>query len=125
MRLCAFERLAWHGPLMWHELTSHTGIHPAAAGLAVKLAVFDVELQIARTQRRQPVLGMVRPEGLEPPAYRFEACRSIQLSYGRIFNTSGPSAGRRDGTTTGDEAVPSRRMMAMRSSYVQPLKGRK
>ena len=26
---------------------------------------------------------MVRPEGLEPPAYRFEACRSIQLSYGR------------------------------------------
>ena len=27
---------------------------------------------------------MVRPEGFEPPAYRFEACRSIQLSYGRI-----------------------------------------
>jgi hypothetical protein len=27
---------------------------------------------------------MVRPEGLEPPAYRFEACRSIQLSYGRV-----------------------------------------
>ncbi len=27
---------------------------------------------------------MVRPEGLEPPAYRFEACRSIQLSYGRL-----------------------------------------
>ena len=26
---------------------------------------------------------LVRPEGLEPPAYRFEACRSIQLSYGR------------------------------------------
>jgi hypothetical protein len=26
---------------------------------------------------------MVRPEGFEPPAYRFEACRSIQLSYGR------------------------------------------
>ena len=26
---------------------------------------------------------VVRPEGLEPPAYRFEACRSIQLSYGR------------------------------------------
>ena len=33
----------------------------------------------------QPFLreGVVRPEGLEPPAYRFEACRSIQLSYGR------------------------------------------
>ena len=28
-------------------------------------------------------LEMARPEGLEPPAYRFEACRSIQLSYGR------------------------------------------
>ena len=26
---------------------------------------------------------MVRPEGLEPPAYWFEANRSIQLSYGR------------------------------------------
>ena len=26
---------------------------------------------------------MVRPEGIEPPAYRFEACRSIHLSYGR------------------------------------------
>jgi hypothetical protein len=25
----------------------------------------------------------VRPEGIEPPAYRFEACRSIHLSYGR------------------------------------------
>ena len=30
---------------------------------------------------RQRVL--VRPEGLEPPAYWFEASRSIQLSYGR------------------------------------------
>jgi DNA invertase Pin-like site-specific DNA recombinase len=28
-------------------------------------------------------VGLARPEGLEPPAYRFEACRSIQLSYGR------------------------------------------
>ena len=26
----------------------------------------------------------MRPEGFEPPAYRFEACRSIQLSYGRL-----------------------------------------
>ena len=25
----------------------------------------------------------MRPEGIEPPAYRFEACRSIHLSYGR------------------------------------------
>ena len=28
-------------------------------------------------------IELARPEGLEPPAYRFEACRSIQLSYGR------------------------------------------
>ncbi len=27
---------------------------------------------------------LVRPEGLEPPAYWFEASRSIQLSYGRV-----------------------------------------
>ena len=32
---------------------------------------------------------MARPEGLEPPAYWFEANRSIQLSYGRVpINTS-------------------------------------
>ena len=29
---------------------------------------------------------MARPEGLEPPAYWFEANRSIQLSYGRGSN---------------------------------------
>jgi hypothetical protein len=28
---------------------------------------------------------VVRPEGLEPPAYWFEASRSIQLSYGRAL----------------------------------------
>ena len=31
---------------------------------------------------------MVRPEGLEPPAYWFEANRSIQLSYGRLRGAS-------------------------------------
>jgi hypothetical protein len=30
---------------------------------------------------------LVRPEGLEPPAYWFEASRSIQLSYGRIASS--------------------------------------
>ena len=29
---------------------------------------------------------MARPEGLEPPAYWFEASRSIRLSYGRVVN---------------------------------------
>ena len=32
---------------------------------------------------------VVRPEGLEPPAYWFEASRSIQLSYGRTFYPQG------------------------------------
>ncbi len=27
---------------------------------------------------------LARPEGLEPPAYWFEASRSIRLSYGRV-----------------------------------------
>ena len=31
-------------------------------------------------------LELARPEGLEPPAYWFEANRSIQLSYGRAWN---------------------------------------
>ena len=30
--------------------------------------------------------NLARPEGLEPPAYRFEVCRSIQLSYGRVLS---------------------------------------
>lgn len=30
-------------------------------------------------------LCMVRPEGVEPPTFRFEVCHSVQLSYGRTF----------------------------------------
>jgi hypothetical protein len=30
---------------------------------------------------------MARLEGLEPPTYRFEVCRSIQLSYRRVLKT--------------------------------------
>ena len=42
---------------------------------------------------------MARPEGVEPPAYRFEACRSIQLSYGRVrvLSVSPPSMDSRIG----------------------------
>jgi hypothetical protein len=38
---------------------------------------------------------MVRPEGLEPPAYWFEASRSIQLSYGRLREDVYSNAGER------------------------------
>ena len=33
----------------------------------------------------------MRPEGLEPPAYWFEASRSIQLSYGRMASSYHPN----------------------------------
>ena len=33
---------------------------------------------------------LVRPEGLEPPAYWFEASRSIRLSYGRAMMNTAP-----------------------------------
>ena len=39
--------------------------------------------QLAAYRISQFIETLVRPEGLEPPAYWFEASRSIQLSYGR------------------------------------------
>ena len=48
-----------------------------ATALNCKDAMFDV---VRRSEER-----LVRPEGIEPPAYRFEACRSIHLSYGRLL----------------------------------------
>ena len=42
--------------------------------------MFAIEYQMAELG---VLYFMVRPEGLEPPAYWFEASRSIQLSYGR------------------------------------------
>ena len=38
-----------------------------------------------------PAVAVVRPEGLEPPAYWFEASRSIQLSYGRMASSYHPN----------------------------------
>ena len=48
---------------------------------------------------------MVRPEGVEPPAYRFEACRSIQLSYGRATSECSRLAGKVLGTQCVHKAV--------------------
>jgi hypothetical protein len=40
-------------------------------------------MKLVDGNRQRLTVGVVRPEGLEPPAYWFEASRSIQLSYGR------------------------------------------
>ena len=48
---------------------------------------------------------MARPEGLEPPAYWFEANRSIQLSYGR--------GGRSDSMVTPPKGSPARQQTSL------------
>ncbi len=58
----------------------------------VYLAIYS-NAQLTPRSRRPAIsiprrIEVVRPEGLEPPAYRFEACRSIQLSYGRAIQRS-------------------------------------
>ena len=69
-----------------------------------RLSLYPAELR-ARTMKRREV---VRPEGLEPPAYRFEACRSIQLSYGRarsMVECSPPRAARQGARPVRRECV--------------------
>src|SRR5271168_773795 len=48
------------------------------------------------------VRELVRPEGLEPPAYWFEANRSIQLSYGRTARTNRFDCNRAPLSASGD-----------------------
>src|SRR5437899_6223809 len=48
-----------------------------------RLAIDGRRTAAVHRARRSVAVSMARPEGIEPPAYRFEACRSIQLSYGR------------------------------------------
>jgi hypothetical protein len=60
------------------------GDHEALAYLDQRVAELSDWRDQARLALDGPVRKLARPEGLEPPAYRFEACRSIQLSYGRV-----------------------------------------
>jgi hypothetical protein len=58
----------------------------AVPRFAVHGVAFDSRFTAKRQTancKRPPSTELVRPEGFEPPAYGFEARRSIQLSYGR------------------------------------------
>ena len=66
---------------------------------------------------------VVRPEGLEPPAYRFEACRSIQLSYGRIVRINDLQSGvwlpgRTDAKASGSDCSTATRRLPDEGSNV-------
>ena len=65
------------------------GLHPTRLA-EPKLARDMLRAKAGLPGRSSPALcrerRLVRPEGIEPPAYRFEACRSIHLSYGRTFS---------------------------------------
>jgi hypothetical protein len=70
---------------------------------------------------------VVRPEGLEPPAYRFEACRSIQLSYGRIVRINNLQSdvslpGCTDAKASGSDcSTATRRLPDGGERYLSPL----
>jgi hypothetical protein len=73
-------------------------------GVVTQCSVYSAAFEVEAFGPSPLELLLVRPEGLEPPAYRFEACRSIQLSYGRADRRLAPAfacvcAARRDGTT--------------------------
>src|SRR5579885_2722825 len=53
---------------------------------SISLIIMEPEESVAQHER------MARLEGLEPPAYRFEVCRSIQLSYRRVFQNQAVGA---------------------------------
>jgi hypothetical protein len=59
---------------------------------------------------------LARPEGLEPPAYWFEASRSIRLSYGRVASSY---HAHEDGTGADLDAVP--RASESYRKYKNPL----
>ena len=93
--LCGYSSAHFADASMAHMLAEicnrHTHIHSGDEDVmgnwVLKRRSTD-RVDIQRPRRLQPrsapTRKEMRPEGVEPPAYRFEACRSIQLSYGRV-----------------------------------------
>jgi hypothetical protein len=62
-----------------------SGIRTHEAGFDPLNRLAGDRLQPTRPSLRNDLNTMVRPERFELPAYRSVVCRSIQLSYGRLF----------------------------------------